>query len=138
LTFLSIAENLAIVALGYKTGFAWPAFFVGVAAAAGLFALAGFAVAIRYDSINEFLFPSFFFTLVFVPPFLQYFGILESALMYLHPAQASLLLMQGAFLPLEKWKWLYAIASSVFWILLGLVYCQRAFSRFVTAVEGPA
>jgi hypothetical protein len=46
--------------------------------------------------------------------------------------------MQAAFVPLENWKWLYAIASSVFWILLGLFYCQRVFVRFVTAVEGAA
>jgi fluoroquinolone transport system permease protein len=138
LTAMSIAENLAIVALGYKAGFAWPAFLLGVTASAALFALAGFAVAIRYDSINEFLFPSFFITLVFVPPFLQYFGILDTALMYLHPSQAALMLTQAAFFPIETWQWMYAIPASIFWIALGLLYCRGAFARFVTTVEGVA
>jgi fluoroquinolone transport system permease protein len=135
LTVVSVCESFVIVLFGYGAAFTPVAFLLGVVASAILFALAGFLLVIRYDSINEFLFPSFLFTLLFVPPFLSYLGLIGSALVYLHPIQGPLLLTQAAFGSIVGWQWLYSILYSILWIGVVLVFSQRAFERFVIAAE---
>ena len=136
LTVVSVCESLVITLFGYGAAFGPAAFFLGVMSSAVLFALTGFLLVIRYDSINEFLFPSFLFTLLFVPPFLSYFGFIGSWLVYLHPMQASLLLTQAAFESIAWWQWFYSVLYPILWIGMLLVFSQRAFERFVIAAEG--
>lgn len=136
LGFVSVCESFVIVLFGYGTAFEPMAFLLGVISSAVIFALVGFLVVIRYDSINEFLFPSFLFTLLFVPPFLSYFGLIGSWLIYLHPIQGSLLLTQAAFERIENWQWLYSLVYSILWIGVVLFFSRRMFERFVIAAEG--
>ena len=109
---------------------------LGVLAAAGIFVLAGFIAVSRYDSINEYLFPSFLYTLLFVPPFFPYFGLGGGWLFYLHPVQAPLLLAQAAFQPDALWQWLYGVLYAAVWIVTLFRWSERAFARFITAAEG--
>jgi fluoroquinolone transport system permease protein len=90
----------------------------------------------RYDSINEFLIPSIGYTLVFIPPFLQYFGLWSSPLFYLHPFMAPLLILKGAFQTLPAWQWLYALVYGGMWLGLAFWYCRHSFLRFVITREG--
>ena len=136
LILVSSMETLVIVVFGYGRGFSPIGLFLGVMFSVGFFALAGFLVVIRYDSVNEFLFPSFLFTLFFVPPFLSYFGLIETGLIYLHPIQGSLLLTQAAFQRIESWKYVYALLSSLVWIGVAFSLSRKAFARFVVATEG--
>lgn len=136
LAFVSACESFVIVGFGYGTTFDPIVLFLGVVFSAALFALAGFLVVIRYDSINEFLFPSFLFTLLFVPPFLSYFGLVGSWWLYLHPIQASLLLTQGAFGGIDGWKWVYSVLYSILSVGVVVFLSQRAFERFVISAEG--
>jgi fluoroquinolone transport system permease protein len=136
LALLSVCESFVIVVFGYGVAFGPIVFVLGVVSSAAFFALAGFLVVIRYDSINEFLFPSFLFTLLFVPPFLSYFGLIGTRLIYLHPIQGSLLLTQAAFERIESWQWLYSVLYSILWIGATLFFSRRMFERFVIAAEG--
>jgi fluoroquinolone transport system permease protein len=136
LAFVSICEGFVIVLFGYGTGFEPMALLLGVISSAVIFAFVGFLVVIRYDSINEFLFPSFLFTMLFVPPFLSYFGLIGSRLIYLHPLQGSLLLTQAAFERIENWQWLYSLVYSILWIGIVFVLSRHRFERFVIAAEG--
>ena len=54
----------------------------------------------------------------------------------LHPMQAPLILIRGAFQPLDAWEWVYGVMYSG--LALGVLFwwCQRAFARFVVAAEG--
>jgi fluoroquinolone transport system permease protein len=136
LSLVSVCESLVIILLGYRETFGLPQFLIGVLLSAVLFSLGGFLLVSRYNSINEFLFPSFLFTLVFVPPFLSYFGFIESAWIYLHPLQGPMLWTQAAFGAIATWQAWYAAAYSILWIAAGLLLSSRALERFVVAVEG--
>jgi fluoroquinolone transport system permease protein len=136
LTVLSTVESLVIVVFGYGAAFSPVPFIFGVIFAAVFFVFTGFLLVIRYDSVNEFLFPSFLFIWLFVPPFLSYFGLLESALIYLHPVQGPLLLMQAAFGKIDDWQTVYSISFSIPAMVAALALSQRAMRRFVIAAEG--
>jgi fluoroquinolone transport system permease protein len=131
LTLLSVSESLVIVLLGYRAGFAAPQFLLGVMGSATLFSLAGFLFVVRYDSINEFLFPSFLFTLLFVPPFLSYFGLIGNIWTYVHPLQGSLLLTTAAFAAITGWQLVYSCLSSALWIGALLYFSRKAFDRYL-------
>ena len=96
----------------------------------------GFIVVARYDSINTFLMSAVLYTAVLSIPVLDYFGLVNTPLMYLHPIQASLILLKGAFQPIPLWQVVYGIFYSLVWI--GLLYwlSQRAFYRFIILKRG--
>lgn len=125
LTFLALMENLLIVGLGYGLNFNLLPLLVGLISATALFILIGFVAVFRFNSINEYLFPSFLYTLLFIPPFLPYLGLGESWLFYLHPLQAPLLLTKAAFQPIATWQWLYGVLYAGLWIGLFLNGADR-------------
>ncbi len=136
LTLLTLAENFLIVLLGFGTRFDALGLACGIVSCSVLLTLNGFLFVSRYDSINEFLFPSALYSMVMVPPFLFYLGILESPLLYLHPLQAPLVLTQAAFQPVAAWQWLYGLLYSALWAVLLLVWSRRVFARFIVTAEG--
>jgi fluoroquinolone transport system permease protein len=136
LAILSICESFVIVLLGYGAAFEPLPLLLGVLSSAVLFSLAGFVAVVRYDSINEFLFPSFFFTLFLVPPFLSYIGLTGGAWMYLHPLQGPLLLTQAGFGQIVSWQALFPSLYSMLWIGTALFLSRRLLERFVITVEG--
>lgn len=136
LTLLSLLENLLIVGVGYGLAFDLLPLLAGIVLAATIFVLTGFIVVSRYDSINEYLFPFFFYTLAFIPPFLDYLGLWQSWLVYLHPVQAPLLLAKAAFVPIAPWQWLYGLLYAGLWLGLLFAWSRRAFAQFVMMAEG--
>lgn len=136
LTALSLIENLVIVLFSSGLGFNVLPLIVGMTLAAGFYTLVGFVLVARYDSINEYLFPSFVYTMAFAPPFLHYFGLFETRLVLLHPLQASLLLMKAGFHPIALWEWSYGLLYALFWCALAFRWSESAFHRFVVATEG--
>ena len=109
---------------------------LGVVTASAMYCLAAFPAVVRYDSINEMMFPAMIWVSVFSLPILHYAGLFESALMYLHPFQAPLVLLEGTVGPLATWEWVYGLGYSVLWIGAAYVWCRRAFARFVVAAAG--
>lgn len=137
LAVLSLAENLAIVGIAYGLGFNALLLIAGLLLAAAFYALLGFVLVARYDAINEYLFPSFFYTLAFIPPFLAYFGLWTAGWwVYLHPLQAPLLLIQAAFTPVETWQLLYGLLYAGLSVGLAFSWSRRAFHRFIIRAEG--
>ena len=133
---LALVENLLIVSAGYGLRFALGPLALGVALITALFGLYGFLVVARYDSINEYLFPSFWYTPVLLLPLLDYFGIWKSWLFYFHPVQAPLLILQAAFQPIETWQWVYSLLYGGLWLGVMVVLSERAFQQFVIAKAG--
>ena len=101
-----------------------------------IYALVGFVVVARYDSINEYLFPSFIYTTAFGPPLVAYFGYWDGWWIYLHPLQPALVLLEGAFRPLAAWEWAYGALYSAVWIAVAYRLSRRTFHRFVIAAAG--
>ena len=133
---LSVVEHLVIVGTAFGPGFNVAALVVGVVLTSVCYTLVGFIAVARYDSINEYIFPSVFFIPALQLPLLHYFGIWDSWLMFLHPMQASLVIVTGAFRPLAATEWLYGLAYSAVWIVLLVRWNQRTFARFVVAEAG--
>lgn len=136
LTALGLVENLIVVFLAYGPGFRILPLLIGIVATGAGYALLGFIAVVRYDSINEYLFPSLLYTALFSLPLLNYFGLVRSWLFYLHPFQAALLLLQAAFQPVELWQWVYGLLYSGLWIGLVFLMSRRAFHRFIIRKEG--
>lgn len=136
LTALAVAENLLIVAVSYGPRFRPLPLVAGTVAGAVMFVFTGLILASRYDSISEYLFPSFLYTLAFAPPFLSYAGLWSSRLWYAHPLQAPLFLSRAAFQPVPAWRWLYGLLYSAVWIAVFLAWSRRALRAFLVAAEG--
>ena len=136
LAALSLVEQFVIVGSAYGFGFGVGALIAGVALAAILYTLTGFILVARYDSINEYLFPSVFYLTVLSLPLLHYFEIWNTWLMYLHPLQAPLVLLKAAFGPIEPWQWAYGVLYSILWSAVLLHVNRRVFDRFIIAREG--
>ncbi len=136
LALLALIESLIIVAAAYGSGFALLPLLAGVVLLAALYVLYGFVVVARYDSINTYLLPSVVYTAVLSLPLLDYFGLWQSWLFYLHPIQAPLLLLRAAFQPLAPWQLVYGVLYSALWIALMYLASRRAFDRFVVEREG--
>lgn len=133
---MSLAEALAIVLLAHGTGFRLVPLAAGVGLTAALYCLYGFLAVARYDSINEYLFPSMLYTSVLSLPLLDYFGVWETPLMYLHPVQAPLVLLEAAFRPVAAWEVAYGVLYGLAWVVPMGLLAVRAFRRFVIAREG--
>lgn len=136
LTFLSLVESGFIILLTYGFEARWLLVISGVITMALMLALLGFIVVSRYDTINEFLFPSILITFPLSIPLLYYFGIVDHWLMLLHPLQAPLSLLQAAFQPAEPWTVVYGLVYSIFWIWVIYRLGQRSFYRFVILKQG--
>lgn len=133
LSLLSLLESTAIVAVTHGAGIDWPVLLVGVAFLTWTLGSFGFLLVARYDSINEFLFPSFLLTTALSLPLLDLLDSWSSPLWYLHPAHASLVLIRSGFEPFVGAE-LYAAASlAVAWAALAFFACVQGFHRFVSA-----
>ncbi len=136
LTALSVLENVALVLIAYGADFSPLPLVLGIALASAVYCLTGFVVVARYDSINEFLFPSVLYTTFLFLPILHYAGLWTTPLFYLHPLQPALVLLEGAFAPLGFGEWAYGIAGSAFWIAAALFWGRWEFRRLVAERAG--
>ena len=136
LTGLSVVEHLFIALITVGVAFRPVPLVLGVVLAAALYCLAAFPAVVRYDSINELMFPTMVWVTFFSLPILHYAGLWDSPVMYLHPFQAPLVLLKGAVYPLAQWEWIYGLGYAALWIGLGFFWCRRAFQRFVVTAAG--
>ena len=136
LTGLSILENVAVVIFVYGFDFKPLPLVLGVSVASVMYCLFGFIAVARYDSINEYLFPSMLYTGVLSLVFLNYFELWESWLFYLHPLQAPLLILKSAFNPIKSWQVVYGLLYSALSVGLIFLLSQKMFYRFIIQKEG--
>lgn len=136
LTMLSLAETLVVLLLIQGLSFHWGWLMIGLLLQIGIFALYGFFVVARYDSISEFLLPSVLWTFGYSLPLLHYFNLWRSPLMFLHPIQAPLVLIEAAFRPVPGWQIVYGVLYGGLWLGLAFLAARRAFHRFVIRKEG--
>jgi fluoroquinolone transport system permease protein len=67
---------------------------------------------------------------------LYYFDIWRSWIMFLHPLQAPLVLMQAAFETLPAWQVVYGLAYGLLWVGIAFQLAMRSFNRFVVVKQG--
>lgn len=136
LTLLSLGETLVVLLLIQGVYFHWGWLMIGLLLQIGIFSLYGFFVVARYDSISEFLLPSILWTFGYSLPLLHYFGLWRSPLMFLHPMQAPLVLIQAAFRPVPGWQVAYGAVYGGLWLVLAFIAARGAFHRYVIRKEG--
>ena len=131
LTLLTLVENVVIVTAVYGFNYNIILLVLGLGLMACFNILFGFIAVARYDSINQFLLPSVLITMTLTVPLLDYLGLWTSPLLYVHPVQATLLLLKGAFQPIAAWQIGYGIIYATIWIGLLFRVSQRIFYRFI-------
>ncbi len=131
LTLLTIVENIVIVTAVIGFNYNILLFVLGLGLMACFNILFGFITVARHKSINSFLLPSVLYTMPLTLPLLDYLGFWQSPLIYLHPVQAPLLLLAGAFRPIAVWQIGYGVAYAVLWIGLLFKFSQHIFYRFI-------
>lgn len=138
LSILAVVENLLIVLTAYGKSFHPVLLVAGILSASALLVLFGFITVCRYDSINEYLFPSFVFTLPLIVPFIHLFGLWKNPIFYLHPLQPSIVLITAASEGAVGWDVVYATLYSIAWIIFLFHWSGRELRRFAMRVEGGA
>lgn len=127
LTVLATAETLLIAAVLFGDDVQWPRIIIGSLLLGFFYACAGFAVVVRYQSINEFLMPSAVVVTLLLLPLLSHFGLaphwVGEWLMALHPAEPAMRWMRGGGL--------LALAGTLFWCTSGFLLARGQFQRFV-------
>jgi len=138
LTLLATAIACALVLLTIGGRVAWLQLFPAFALSAALFTLMGFLAAARYGNVTGFL---TFFAIVGLPlalPMASYFGVVRHPLLWLNPAQPTIVLIQQAFeprsvSPVELWTSALLAAA---WAVLGFWLSIRHFHRHVSGRRG--
>lgn len=136
LGLLSAVEALIVVGFTHGSMVRWPLLLAGILLAASLFTLYGFIVAVRYDSINEYLFPSMLYSSILSLPLLDYFDLWHNPLLTAHPALSALVLIESGFREVSITRLILAVVYGLAWTGLLGVFSVRAFRRFVVAREG--
>ena len=136
LTALAVLENLAIVGLTLGLEVRVAPLVAGMLLAAPIYALFGFATVVRYDSINEYLIPSFIFVVPLSAPIMTYFDVWNGLWTALHPLQPAMVLMEGAVRSLTAGEGLYGVLGSIAWIVPAFLWSRATFHRFVVLTEG--
>jgi fluoroquinolone transport system permease protein len=115
LAFLAAAETLLIVAFVFGTATITPSLAVASLLLAFFYAMSGFIVVVRFESITKFLLPSVPAVMLLLVPLVTNVVV--------HPVQPFVLLMRGA-------GWL-ALLAAIFWCGVALLVARREFQRFV-------
>jgi fluoroquinolone transport system permease protein len=136
LCVLSLIESVLIVALTYVGEPNWSILGLGVVLMAVVFACFGFLTVARYDSINEFLFPSVLVTTLLAIPLLDLLEVWSSPLLYLHPIHAPLVLLRAGFSDISSAEQAFALLVATVWSAVAFALCLQGFHRFVVARQG--
>ncbi len=136
LSAISLLENSTIAVLIAGPRLDYLALSAGITLSSALYVWFGMVAVARYDSINQFLFPSMAYLTFLLLPLINFFGVWKSPLFYLHPLQPGLLLMAGALQPLDAWQWIYCAFSGVLWSVVAWRAASQAFERFIAGGRG--
>jgi len=131
-TFIAVGGAMLII--GRSSAIELPAIpllIVGVLAVGVIYTLAGIILVVRYDKITAALVPMGAIGAVLQLPALYFLGWFQHPALLLIPTSAPTMLMQGAFVPLEMWQWVYASAVTVLMVAVLAFWANRAFLRHV-------
>lgn len=109
----------------------------GVLALGAGYTLLGLGQVASHDSVTAFLFPGALVVAGALQlPFLFVLGVGPDPLWYAIPSQGPLLLMLGAFEPLEPWQWVYAVTVSAGGVAAAWAFARARFRTHVGLAEG--
>lgn len=136
LTLIAVPCGFAMAFAGHGADFDHLAFLAAMTLTSLLFVFLGFVGVAWARSINAYLLivPAFFAPVTL--PFLDFFGIAQTWLLYLIPSQASLILFQGAFEPRPAGEIVYAVSFLLASLGAAFAWALHSFERHIRAPEG--
>ncbi len=110
--------------------------FLGVVAIGIIYTLIGIILVVRFDKITDFLIPMSGIAVILQLPFLYFIGWLEHPLFLLIPTSAPTVLMQGAYVQLAMWEWVYTLSYTT--LLIGglSLWAYQAFQTHIIRKVG--
>ena len=144
LTALATLESIVMIGgatllMRWSNPVSWPnipLLLVGIIGIGVIYTLIGIILIVRYDKITDFLLPMAFVAVVLQLPFLHFLGLVVHPVFLFIPTSAPTMLMQGAYVSLAPWQWVYASLYSVVLIVLLAMWAYRAFDKHVVAKAG--
>lgn len=136
LVTLATVVACALVLLTVGPGADWLRLVPSFALAAALFTLLGFLVATRFGSISSFFAALGLLGVPLGLPIFEYFGVLTHPLMWLNPAQPSLVLVRLAFRKASAGEAVAATFLTLLWIGVAFTLSVQAFHRRVSWRRG--
>ena len=132
---LITAFIIAVIALGFNFNFIL--LFLGLTLTACFFTLLGVTVAVRVETVNQYLLTSIFYSVVISLPLLEFLGLFETVLFYLWPTRASLVLIFAAFgTGVQMWELIYTVFILVVWIVIAYHWAYSWFYRYIIMKTG--
>ena len=108
-----------------------PILLVGIIGISLIYTLMGIVLIVRYKKITDFLIPMAAIMSVLQLPFLHFLGLIEHPVFLAIPTSAPTMLMQGAYVPLASWEWIYGIVYTAAMVGGFTVWAYRAFNKHV-------
>lgn len=140
LTALAVLENCVIAGVALWTGLVselhWGWILLGSAIAAALYTTLGFLAVIRYRSLNEFLIPMMFVTILLELPGLVCFGMPEFAGLAVLPTYALLWIFRAALEPIPPHWLIYAIFYPLIWFVGSFWFSHKMLRRYAAGQLG--
>ncbi len=138
LTALALLEATIITAFSYGLRINLFALYGGLLLLALLNLLISLGVVVRYDSVTDFLVPSFVIVILIELPLLMQIdlGPIVNAIWYAIPTTAPYLLLQAAYAPIAGWQIAYGILYSFLWLVPLAWWAYRAFQHHIIEQAG--
>lgn len=131
LTIIAIICTLIISIVAFGIGVNFFFFVLGVILSSSLFIFIGFIAVSMVKSFNEYVFVLPFFMLPLCVPFLNYFGVTNSKLLYLIPTQASLILLDTILHENVNFlSVIYALVCLLIWNILAYKIAKKFYIFF--------
>jgi len=134
LTTLAILASIIIIRFSYNGELNLPLLLIGIILTSCFFTLIGFVAVSRFDTVNKYIITSVLYITLLSIPLLGYFNIYNTLYFYLFPTQASLILIRGAFEPIESWEFFYSFGYLTVLNLFVYRWAYSCFCRYI--IEG--
>lgn len=133
LTVFALAESAVVYGIGFFGVAVNPLpLALGVVTLGVMYTFVGMGQVAGHDSVTSFLMPGALMVGgVMQLPVMHVLEVGPPLLWYAIPTQAPLLLMLGAFEPLENWQWAYAFGMSIVALGLSAWWARGRFARLV-------
>jgi fluoroquinolone transport system permease protein len=135
LSFISLLSSGTILLFVYSSFEAVP-FVAGVLLSSIVFTLIGILLAVRVNTVNQFLLTSPLVLTVFFVPVAGLFEWWDSMLFKWLPSYTGLLLMKGTFHELKIEEFILAIIILLLWIVGLYFWAKHDFHKYILAKAG--
>lgn len=131
LTLISLLSSFVMVFVGHGTDFNAFYLFLAVVLSSVFFVFIGFVGVAWAKSLNQYLIYLPIFITPLYAPLINFFGEEENYWWYVIPTQASLVLFNATFEPVENWKMLYAVLYLSVWCFIVYKWAEKAFIKYI-------